>query len=117
MELFQTSSLDPHGLQEEMRSSLPHLLKQNESSFQVILGKRREFLSSSELPYLLVSRLFLQKMEATLLLARAKGDRAPLLPKRKVLYLIFDKRRLRASPNLMVQKKASSQQSRQAPPI
>ena len=36
MELFQTSSLDPHGLQEEMRSSLPHLLKQKESSFQVI---------------------------------------------------------------------------------
>ena len=34
----------------------------------------------------------------------------PQLPKRKVLY-----RRLRASSNLMVQKRASSQQSRQAP--
>ena len=77
------SSPRPHGLQEEIRSSLPHLLKQKESSFQVTLGKRREFLSSRELPYLLVSRLFLKKMEATLLLARVKGDRAPPASKKK----------------------------------
>ena len=48
------------------------------------------FLSSRELFYLLVSRLFLKKMEATLLLAESKrGTELPQLPKRKVLYLIL----------------------------
>ena len=90
-----------------MRSSLPHLLKQKESSLQVVLGNRREFLSGRELPYLLVSRLFLKKMEATLLLARVQGDRAPPASKKK-----------NPLPHLRQEEtRASCQQSRQAPPI
>ena len=50
MEVFQASNLD----KKEMRNPLPHPLKQEESSLQVTLGKRRQFLSS-ELLYLLGS--------------------------------------------------------------
>ena len=42
------------GLQKEMRSPLPDALKQEETSLQDTLGKRREFLSR-ELFYFLVS--------------------------------------------------------------
>ena len=74
-----SSPQPPKGNEKLFTSSL----KQKESSLQVVLGNRREFLSSRELPYLLVSRFFLKKMEATLLLARVKGDRAPPASKKK----------------------------------
>ena len=56
-------------------------------------------------------------MEATLLLTRVKSDKALPASKKKSPIPHPHKRRLRASFSLMVRKKASSQQSRQAPPI
>ena len=64
---------------------------------QVSRDKRREPLCSGELLYLLVSRLLvIRKIEETSLLAREE---------RAVLYLILDKKKLRASFNLMRQTK------------
>ena len=51
-------------------------------------------------------KLFAIKEESFSLLARE--DRAPQLPKRKVLYLILGKKRLRASSNVMRQKRVPS---------
>ena len=47
-------SSPPHGLQKEMTSPLPDPLKQEDTSLQDTLGKRRQFLSR-ELFYLLGS--------------------------------------------------------------
>ena len=81
MEVFQTSNLDKRSLvllaafRKEMRNPLPDPLKQAESSLQVTLGKRREFLSS-ELRYLLGSLPFnLKKIQESSLLVNM--DRTP----------------------------------------
>ena len=72
---WQEKSGPPRGLQKEMRSPLPDPLKQEESSLQVTLGKRREFLSS-ELLYLLGSLAFnLKKIQESSLLVSM--DRTP----------------------------------------
>ena len=76
--------------------------QQEENPPQVIRGKPRVFLSSRE--RLKKPRSYQESTEL------------PQLPKRKIFCLIFDKQRLRASSNLVRQKRASSQQSTQSPP-
>ena len=82
--------------------------KTRTDSPQVIRGKRRELLSSRELPLPRGKSPFnLENIEETSLLAREEG--APR-------HLILDKKRVGASSNLMRKKRAPPQRSRQAPP-
>ena len=114
-EVFQTSekSGPPRGLQKDMRSPLPDRLKQEESSLQVTLGKRIEFLSS-EFLYLLGSLpLNLKKIQESSLLVSM--DRTPPVFKNKVkvFYLILDKESFLPC-NQKVEN--STSKDRQAPP-